>query len=63
METARTLHFCPGAWLGDPFGIGCEFGAARRQEAALRIEHCSNAGVDHPDPGENFVQPRRVVRR
>ena len=26
-------------------------------------EHFSNAGVDHPNPGENFMQLRWVVRR
>jgi lipid A 3-O-deacylase len=63
METTRTLRFHPDACLGDHVGIGCEFGAVRRREAALRIEHFSNAGVDHPNPGDNFVQLRWVARR
>lgn len=48
--------------FGDHLAIGREFGAAHRQEIALRVEHFSNAGIDHPNPGENFVQLRWVVR-
>ena len=49
--------------FGDHVGFGREFGAAHRQEIALRVEHFSNAGIDHPNPGENFVQLRWVARR
>jgi hypothetical protein len=48
--------------FGDHVGIGREFGSEHRQELALRVEHFSNAGIDHPNPGENFVQVRWVVR-
>jgi len=48
--------------FGDHIAIGLEFGAARQHEVSLRIEHFSNAGIDHPNPGENFVQLRWVVR-
>jgi hypothetical protein len=48
--------------FGDHIGIGYEFGDSHRQELALRVEHFSNAGIDHPNPGENFVQVRWVVR-
>lgn len=48
--------------FGDHVGIGREFGARHQQEIALRIEHFSNAGIDHPNPGENFLQLRWVVR-
>jgi len=48
--------------FGDHIALGREFGPAHRQELALRIEHFSNAGIDHPNPGENFVQLRWVVR-
>ena len=27
-------------------------------ELALRVQHYSNAGIRHPNPGENFVQLR-----
>jgi hypothetical protein len=48
--------------FGDHLSIGRELGANHRQEIALRVEHFSNAGIDHPNPGENFVQVRWVVR-
>jgi lipid A 3-O-deacylase len=48
--------------FGDHLAIGRELGAGHRQEIALRVEHFSNAGIDHPNPGENFVQVRWVVR-
>jgi hypothetical protein len=48
--------------FGDHLAIGREFGAAHRQEIALRVEHFSNAGIDHPNPGENFIQLRWVLR-
>jgi lipid A 3-O-deacylase len=41
--------------FGDHVGIGREFGP---MEVSLRVEHFSNAGISHPNPGENFVQLR-----
>jgi lipid A 3-O-deacylase len=48
--------------FGDHFAIGRQFGANDRQELSLRIEHFSNAGIEHPNPGENFVQARYAYR-
>jgi len=48
--------------FGDHLAVGHEFGTAHAQEIALRVEHFSNAGIDHPNPGENFLQLRWVVR-
>ena len=48
--------------FGDHLAVGREFGTAHAQEIALRVEHFSNAGIDHPNPGENFIQLRWVVR-
>jgi hypothetical protein len=31
--------------------------------ARMSTRYRSNAGIDHPNPGENFVQLRWVVRR
>lgn len=39
-------------------GVGYNFGEQRRHELQMRVEHISNAGIDHPNPGENFVQVR-----
>lgn len=44
--------------FGDHFAIGRQFGKGNRQELALRLQHFSNGGIDHPNPGENFVQLR-----
>ena len=45
--------------FGDHFAVGRGFG---RSEVSLRFEHFSNAGIDHPNPGENFVQVRYSFR-
>lgn len=48
--------------FGDHIAIGCNVGAQREHELALRVEHFSNAGIKHPNPGEDFVQLRYVRR-
>ncbi|WPG35393.1 acyloxyacyl hydrolase [Variovorax sp. EBFNA2] len=42
--------------------VGRSFGAQREHEIALRLEHFSNAGIKHPNPGENFLQLRYARR-
>ena len=44
--------------FGSHVGVGLDFGASRQHEVVLRLEHFSNAGIKHPNPGENFVQLR-----
>lgn len=39
-------------------GLGYSFGERHRHEIQLQIEHISNAGIRHPNPGENFVRVR-----
>ena len=46
--------------FGDHVGVGYSFGAARKNEIALRAEHFSNAGIKHPNPGKNFLELRYV---
>ncbi len=46
----------------DVVGIGLSFGADRRQEIGLRLQHVSNAGIRVPNPGQNFVQLRYAAR-
>lgn len=41
-------------------GVGQRFGAHGEHEVALRVEHFSNAGLQTPNPGEQFVQLRYV---
>jgi hypothetical protein len=44
--------------FGDHVSVGRAFGAQARHEVSLRLQHFSNAGIKHPNPGENFVQLR-----
>lgn len=48
--------------FGDHIAIGRRFGPNSTHEIALRLQHFSNAGIDHPNPGENFVQLRYTQR-
>lgn len=48
--------------FGDHAGLGYAFGPARRDELVLRAEHFSNAGIKHPNPGQNFLELRYVRR-
>lgn len=50
-------RFSSVANFGDRLGVGWR-SARSGWEVALRFEHFSNAGFDHPNPGENFVQLR-----
>jgi len=44
--------------FGDHFGVGRHFGQHDEHELVLRVQHFSNAGIEHPNPGENFLQLR-----
>lgn len=48
--------------FGDQIAIGAAFGAAQRYEVSLRFEHFSNANLDTPNPGQNFIQLRLATR-
>jgi lipid A 3-O-deacylase len=48
--------------FGNHFAIGRQFGERSQHELALRVEHFSNAAIEHPNPGENFVQLRYAYR-
>lgn len=42
-------------------GAGLRLGAQRQHELLLRVQHVSNAGIKHPNPGNNFVQLRYAL--
>lgn len=44
--------------FADVVGVGRSFGDTRRHEVSLRLTHFSNAGMRHPNPGENIVRVR-----
>ncbi|GIL05386.1 MAG: lipid A deacylase PagL [Betaproteobacteria bacterium] len=46
--------------FGDHLAVGYR-SAPRGWEWSLRMQHFSNAGINRPNPGENFVQLRLVV--
>jgi hypothetical protein len=48
--------------FGSHVGLGLTFGPRHEHEVVLRVEHFSNAGIRHPNPGENFVQFRYAYR-
>ena len=48
--------------FGSHLGIGWPLDEKRAQELIVRVEHFSNAGIRHPNPGENFLQLRYVHR-
>lgn len=47
----------------DVLGLGHTYGGPRgRHEVGLRLVHTSNAGIENPNPGENFLQLRYTYR-
>lgn len=44
--------------FGDHIGVGARPWGPRGAEISLRVQHFSNAGIKHPNPGENFLQLR-----
>ncbi|AKJ27454.1 acyloxyacyl hydrolase [Caldimonas brevitalea] len=47
--------------FGDHLAIGRNLGQQGRHELSLRVQHFSNAGIRHPNPGEDFVQLRYAL--
>ncbi|QXW18446.1 acyloxyacyl hydrolase [Comamonas aquatica] len=63
MATGKRLYN-DGQRMGTRFnfashvGGGMNFGHQRAHELSLRLQHASNAGIQNPNPGINFVQLR-----
>lgn len=51
-------HFSTSFNFQDLIGIGVRYGKARRHELTLYVSHFSNANINQPNPGENFLQLR-----
>lgn len=60
-ETDRK-QFSTSFNFADHLGFGRNFGSRREHEIALRLEHFSNGGIRHPNPGESFAQIRYLFR-
>jgi hypothetical protein len=59
---SRDKSFSTTFNFGDHLALGRTFGARDEHELALRVQHFSNAGIKHPNPGENFLQLRYACR-
>jgi lipid A 3-O-deacylase len=46
----------------DSLAVGRNFGEQGQHELSLRAVHVSNAGIKHPNPGEDFLQLRYALR-
>jgi lipid A 3-O-deacylase len=58
----RGKRFSTVFQFGDHVGVGRRFGPAMEHEVVLGVTHYSNAGVRHPNPGENFLQLQYLRR-
>jgi lipid A 3-O-deacylase len=59
---SRDKRFSTQFNFGDHVAVGGHLGDGQRHEISLRVQHFSNAGIRHPNPGENFLQLRYVAR-
>ena len=53
--TSRRKTFSTRFNFYDMVGAGVALGANREHEIGVRLVHVSNAGIKHPNPGENFL--------
>lgn len=60
-ETDRK-RFSTSFNFGDHLAVGRNFGQRSEHELSLRLQHFSNGGIKHPNPGENFLQLRYAYR-
>ena len=47
--------------FGDHIALGRQHGNGHRWEWSVRLQHFSNAGIERPNPGEDFVQLRLAL--
>lgn len=59
---SHNKHFSTRYNFATHLAIGANFGAQSAHEIMLRVEHYSNAGIKHPNPGEDFLQLRYARR-
>jgi lipid A 3-O-deacylase len=59
---SRNKRFSTAFNFGDHLGLGWRSAGPQQQEFVLRVQHFSNAGIKRPNPGENFIQLRYLVR-
>ena len=60
-ETDRK-RFSTSFNFADHLTVGRNFGQYSEHEWSLRLQHFSNGGIKHPNPGEDFIQLRYAYR-
>lgn len=55
---SRDKRFSTAFNFGDHVAVGRRFAQWQGLEVALRLQHFSNAGIDSPNPGADFLQLR-----
>ena len=55
-------QFSTNFQFGDHVGAGVRFGDKGRYDLGLRLQHTSNGGIKHPNPGVNFALIRFQYR-
>ena len=50
----ESRHFSTAFQFGEFLGLGATFGANRRYDVALRVEHVSNSGIKEPNDGLTY---------
>lgn len=57
-DITQQKRFSTHFQFGDHIGAGYRFGKNGEYDLAYRLQHLSNCGLDHPNPGINFHQIR-----
>src|SRR5262245_30208414 len=57
----REKEFSTAFNFGDHVAVGYRPDSMKGWEWSVRLQHFSNAGIDQPNPGENFVQLRLLM--
>jgi hypothetical protein len=52
---SNSKQFSTNFQFGDHVGAGFRFGDKGQYDLGLRLQHLSNAGIKHPNPGINFA--------
>jgi hypothetical protein len=52
---STSKQFSTNFQFGDHIGAGFRFGEKGQYDLGLRLQHLSNAGIKHPNPGINFA--------
>lgn len=59
---SREKDFSTRFQFTEVLGLGRSFGPHGEHELSLRVQHFSNGGIRHPNPGENFLGLRYAYR-